>query len=74
MNNIIELIDNIKDDINNIDSEYTYNGTTVPRVTKIISRCIHNDSLMYWANSLGFKHQSYAKVINAKIPNICPNQ
>ena len=65
MNNIIELIDNIKDDINNIDSEYTYNGTTVPRVTKIISRCIHNDSLMYWANSLGFKHQSYAKVINA---------
>ena len=46
-----------------IDSNYTYNGIIVPRVTAILSKCIHSDSLMYWANSLGFKHQSYKKTL-----------
>lgn len=39
--------------------KYFYNGKPVPRVTEILSRCIHNDALMNWANSLGFKHKSY---------------
>lgn len=48
-----------------VDSDYIYNGVIVPRVTKILSKCIHSDSLMYWANSLGFKHQSYKKTLDA---------
>lgn len=63
---IKDLLDDIISENNNIDleSEYIYNGNTVPRVTKIISRCNHNDSLMYWSNSLGFKHISYKKAID----------
>lgn len=38
---------------------YYYNGVPVPRVTHIISRMLHNDGLMYWANMLGFKRRSY---------------
>lgn len=49
----------------NVESDYIHNGIIVPRVTKILSKCIHSDSLMYWANSLGFKHQSYAKTLDA---------
>lgn len=60
---MVTLLDNVQSI--NVDSDYTYNGNIVPRVTKIISRCIHSDSLMYWANSLGFKHQSYKKTIDA---------
>lgn len=45
------------------DFPYEYNGVKVPRVTEIISKCIHEESLMKWSNSLGFKHQSYKKVL-----------
>lgn len=62
MNNIVTLLDSVESI--NTDSNYTYNGTVVPRVTKILSKCIHSDSLMYWANSLGFKHQSYRKTLD----------
>lgn len=48
---------------NIVRSAYTYNGNVVPRVTEILSKCIHSDSLMYWANSLGFKHKSYKKTL-----------
>ena len=61
MNEMVTLLDKIKPI--ETDSNYTYNGIVVPRVTKIISKCIHSDSLMYWANSLGFKHQSYKKTL-----------
>ena len=65
---MIEDICNLLDKmpkIKNPDSEYFYENNKVPRVTKIIQRCIHNDGLMFWANSLGFKRQSYQKVLNA---------
>ena len=45
-------------------NSYECNGIQVPRVTAIISSMMHSDSLMYWANSLGFKHQKYSEVIN----------
>ena len=61
MNEIISLLNNAEPIIT--DSNYTYNGVIVPRVTKILAKCIHSDSLMYWANSLGFKHQSYKKTL-----------
>lgn len=65
MNQITDFIDEYKDSELEFDSYYSYNDVKkVPRVTKIISKCIHNDSLMYWANSLGFRHQSYTKTLN----------
>ena len=62
MNTIINLLDNTQPI--QTESDYTYNGIIVPRVTKILSKCIHSDSLMYWANSLGFKRQSYKKTLD----------
>lgn len=41
------------------EPRYLYNGIPVPRVTEIISKMIHEDYLMRWANSLGFKRKSY---------------
>ena len=64
MKEMVKILDTIQP-INELDSNYTYNGITVPRVTKILSKCIHSDSLMYWANSLGFKRQSYSKTLEA---------
>ena len=63
---LVENINNIVSsmDMSSEESEYYYKGHKVPRVTKIIQRCNHNDGLMYWANSLGFKHQSYGRVLN----------
>ena len=56
---------NILDGINvnpTINSEkYFYNGQPVPRVTEIISSMLHEEYLMRWANSLGYKHKSYSK-------------
>lgn len=46
------------------DKHYTCNGISVPRVTQILSTCMHNEGLMYWANYLGFKHQGYKEVLN----------
>jgi len=63
-NKMIAMLDTIEP-IHTTDSDYEYNGIKVPRVTKIIQRCIHSDSLMYWANSLGFKHMSYKRTLNA---------
>ena len=63
---LVENINNIVTsmDMSSEESEYYFKGHKVPRVTKIIQRCNHNDGLMYWANSLGFKHQSYGNVLN----------
>ena len=78
MEQIIQLMEQAKQ-YNGIetsfDSEYKYNGVIVPRVTKILQKCIHNDGLMYWANSLGFKHKSYQKTLNeaAFIGSSCHN-
>ena len=78
MKEMVKLISKVKDEVKNTDdfeSSYTFNGVTVPRVTKILSKCIHSDGLMYWANSLGFKHQSYSKTLQAAadIGTVCHN-
>lgn len=55
-------------------SEYINpNGIKVPRVTEILSKMIHNDGLMYWANSLGFKGIKYRDALNnaANIGTVC---
>lgn len=43
---------------------YNSDGIIVPRVTEILSKMIHSDGLMYWANSLGFKGLKYRDVLN----------
>jgi len=48
----------------NCGDRYTYNGKSVPRVTEIISKMIHEDAITQWANSLGFKHKSYTRTLN----------
>lgn len=63
MNEMVKILDNTEVPTN-IESSYVYNGCTVPRVTAILSKCIHNDGLLYWANNLGYKHLSYKKTLN----------
>ena len=63
MNEMVKILDNTEVPTN-IESSYVYNGCTVLRVTAILSKCIHNDGLLYWANNLGFKHLSYKKTLN----------
>lgn len=48
----------------NIDTLYEYNGRKVPRVTEILSKTIHEDYLMIWANSLGFRRIRYKDELN----------
>ena len=74
INDIINLLNQLPE-INVKESNYIYNNNRVPRVTKIINRCIHNDGLMYWANNLGFKRLKYNQVLNdaANIGTECHN-
>ena len=39
-------------------NHYSYNGNSVPRVTELLSE-IHEEYLMLWANSLGFRRKKY---------------
>lgn len=59
---LIELLDNFNKRIN-ISNGYEYNNKLVPRVTSILSKCINEESLMHWANNLGFKKLSYKKTL-----------
>ena len=60
------ILEEIKDIAiyDNESSRYTYNGVSVPRVTEIIQKMIHEDSIVQWSNSLGFRHISYTKALN----------
>lgn len=48
----------------NSNKYYNSNRIPVPRVTDIISKSMSNEGIIRWANSLGFKHLSYDKVLN----------
>lgn len=41
------------------------NEKIVPSVTTIL-KLLHKDGIAEWANSLGFKHKSYTKILNEK--------
>ena len=58
-------LEDYREKVNFGKGHYFYNGEPVPRVTEIISRCTHEDYLMSWSNSLGFRHQPYKKVLQA---------
>lgn len=61
MNEMVRILD--KFETVSMNTPYQFNGINVPRVTSIIEKCINNDYIARWANSLGFKHKSYNKVI-----------
>jgi hypothetical protein len=62
---LLEILDDIdKTKVSLTKVRYTYNGIPVPSVTQILSRCIHEDFLMSWANSLGFRHIKYHDELN----------
>lgn len=64
MNDMIDLLNNIDYNVSTKDDSY-YNrfNARVPRVTEILSKMIHSDALMMWANSLGFKRKSYTETL-----------
>lgn len=65
MNYIIKALENSNINTNYTTSTYHNNdGIAVPRVTEILSTMIHSDTLMYWANSLGFKGIRYKDALN----------
>jgi hypothetical protein len=47
------------------EKRYLYNGISVPRVTNILSKTIHEDYLMQWSNSLGFKRKGYSATLKS---------
>lgn len=69
IDNDIEIIENallnLKICIDNNKSQYiNRDGIRVPRVTEVISRMLHSNSLMYWANRLGLKGLKYREELN----------
>lgn len=55
LNEASKKIDNSKE----FEERYMYKKTRVPRTTEILSAMLHEDYLMTWANSLGFKRIGY---------------
>ena len=59
----MEDLNGLRDNFKNED-RYEFEGVPVPRTTEILSKCIHDDRIVYWANSLGFKRKGYRKTLN----------
>lgn len=59
----LDDLNDLRDNFKN-EERYNFNGIPVPRTTEILSKCIHDDRIVYWANSLGFKHKGYKKTLN----------
>ena len=66
----MELIEELIDNLLNEDDEfevskkwksYQFNGYPIPRVSDILSKTIHEEFLLQWANSLGYKRKSHIK-------------
>lgn len=58
MNNALSVMTNIDNIPIFENSNYQYNGKTVPRVTSILS-LVHDNYITNWANSLGFRRKKY---------------
>lgn len=58
-----DVIKNLIDETANLEvnlkETYTFSDKRVPRVTEVLSAMLHNESLMSWSNSLGWKRISY---------------
>lgn len=56
----VNILDNISERCCiKFSDTYEINGQGVPRVTHILSAMLHEEYLLKWANSLGFKHKGY---------------
>lgn len=56
---VIQLMDRMAQiEVESRDT-YSADGKRVPRVTEVLSAMLHEDSLMSWANGLGWKRISY---------------
>ena len=65
MSLIEQSLEKLDFDIDDRKSEYFNEfGQCVPRVTSILSRMIHNDALMSWANYIGMKGIKYRDFMN----------
>ena len=59
-----EMIANDPELFNKSSTIYKYGERKVPRVTSIITRCIHEEKLMHWCNYIGLvKKQKFADVM-----------
>ena len=62
---ILDLLKSMDIEIPVKESDYLYNGIVVPRVTKILSAMLHEDTLMNWSNAIGlYKRQRYKDEMN----------
>lgn len=46
------------------DARYIHNGVKVPRVTEVLREMWYEESLIKWANYLGFKRKNYEKELD----------
>lgn len=63
---LLELLNKI--DFSEISLEkirHKYKGIPVPSVTQILSKCIHEDYIVSWANYLGFRRIKYKDELNS---------
>lgn len=63
---IIALLNNISSQADNakFSARYQYENRHLPRVTEILSSMLHEEYLMNWANSLGWKRKGYRATLN----------
>lgn len=62
--NVEDLLHELDFEIKPDSNVYQYNGIYVPRVSEILSATIHEEYLLKWANSLGYKHINYLNKLN----------
>lgn len=62
IDNIVEVLNEISKKIDNskeFENRYIYEKMNIPRTTEILSSMLHEEYLMTWSNSLGFKRIGY---------------
>ena len=63
-----KVVKNILDNLSKVEVQsrdtYKIDDKRVPRVTEILSAMLHEESLMSWANSLGWKRIGYRSFLN----------
>ena len=59
LDNVQEVLKQLNSIEMEFSKEYELDGRTIPRVTEVLSQMLHNDNLMSWSNSLGFKRIGY---------------
>lgn len=61
---ILDKIKTSEEYLKSLPNRYMYDGIPVPRTTEILSAMLHEEGLMNWSNSLGFKRIGYRAYLN----------